>query len=89
MAHIVFTANLQRHVSCPEQQVRGRTVREVMDAAFAGNAAARSYVLDDQGALRHHMAVFVDGSLIRDRVGLSDAVAEDGEVHVMQALSGG
>ena len=47
------------------------------------------YVLDDQGALRKHVNVFVDNRMISDRVALSDAVAEDSEVFVMQALSGG
>lgn len=45
--------------------------------------------MDDQGALRRHMAVFVDGRQIKDRRGLSDAVGETSEVYVMQALSGG
>jgi hypothetical protein len=35
------------------------------------------------------MAVFVNGLAIRDRLKLSDPVPEDGEVYIMQALSGG
>ncbi len=89
MARVVFTQNLQRHVACPPAVVPGDTVREVLDAAFAANPRARSYVLDDQGELRVHMVVFVDGEQVRDRAGLSDAVAPGGEVYVMQALSGG
>ena len=89
MARVTFTANLQRHVACPPTEVPGRTVREVLDAVFADNPRARGYVLDDQSALRRHMAIFVDGALIRDRVTLSDAVTENASVHVMQALSGG
>jgi len=89
MPRVVFTQNLQRHVECPETTAAGRTVREVLDAVFAANPRARGYVLDDQGELRHHMTIFVDGTLIRDRVRLSDPVAESGEVYVMQALSGG
>ena len=89
MAKIVFTANVQRHVACPEADAAGRTVREVLENAFAENPEARSYVLDDQSALRKHMAVFVDGKRIRDRVGLSDAVTETSTIHVFQALSGG
>jgi molybdopterin synthase sulfur carrier subunit len=89
MAKIVFTANVQRHVACPEADAAGRTVREVLENAFAENPEARSYVLDDQAALRKHMAVFVDGKRIRDRVGLSDAVTETSTIHVFQALSGG
>jgi molybdopterin synthase sulfur carrier subunit len=89
MAKIVFTANVQRHVACPEADAAGRTVREVLENAFADNPEARGYVLDDQSALRKHMAVFVDGKRIRDRVGLSDAVTETSTIHVFQALSGG
>ena len=60
-----------------------------LENAFADNPEARGYVLDDQSALRKHMAVFVDGKRIRDRVGLSDAVTETSTIHVFQALSGG
>ena len=89
MAQVQFTANIQRHVSCPPGEVAGDTVRAVLEAVFAMNPQARSYVLDDQGALRKHMLVFVDGQQIKDRAGLSDAVGASGRVHVMQALSGG
>src|SRR5438876_12440814 len=67
MAKIVFTANIQRHVFCPEAEVVGRTVREVLENAFAEHPQARGYVLDDQSALRKHMNIFVDGQIIRDR----------------------
>ncbi len=89
MPRVVFTENLQRHVSCPPVEVAGATVREVLDACFRRNERARGYVLDDQGALRKHMVVFVAGRHVRDRAGLSDPVAADAEVCVMQALSGG
>ena len=89
MPHVTFTTTIQRHVPCPPAQVPGRTVREVLDAVFAANPAARGYVLDDQGAVRRHMVVFVSGRQIADRVTLSDPVAPDAEVYVLQALSGG
>ena len=89
MPRVVFTANIQRHVECPEMTVPGATVREVLDHVFAANPAARSYVLDDQSALRRHMSVFLDGELITDRTGLSDKVRETSTVYVFQALSGG
>lgn len=89
MAYVSFTANIQRHVACPPAEVPGRTVREVLDAVFAENPRARGYVLDDQGALRKHMVIFIDGGTIRDRSALTDAVGDDAELYVMQALSGG
>jgi hypothetical protein len=85
----VFTQNIQRHVACPATEAPGRTVREVLEAAFAGNERARSYVLDERGAVRWHMIICVNGEPISDRIALSDAVPPDGEVYVLQALSGG
>jgi sulfur-carrier protein len=89
MARIVFTPNIQRHVECPQAEADGDSVREVLDNVFASNPQARSYVLDDQAALRRHMTVFVDGRAIRDRARLSDRVAVGSTVYVFQALSGG
>lgn len=89
MPNVVFTQNIQRHISLPPARVAGVTVREVLEAVFAGKPAARSYVLDDQGHLRKHMIVFINGETIRDREGLNDPVAAEDEIYVMQALSGG
>jgi sulfur-carrier protein len=89
MAKVSFTPNLKRHVDCPDTQAPGATVREVLDAVFAANPVLRSYVLDDQAALRRHMTVFIDGAVITDRTALSDAVTENGAIYVFQALSGG
>lgn len=89
MARISFTPNLMRHIQCPPTEAQGKTVRELLEALFTQQPQVRAYVLDDQGALRKHMAIFVDGEQVRDRAGLGDAVADDAEVYVMQALSGG
>lgn len=89
MAKVAFTANIQRHVACPASEAPGRTVREVLDAVFADNTLARGYVLDDQGALRRHMIVFLDGVPIKDRAGMSESVGPDSRIYVFQALSGG
>jgi molybdopterin synthase sulfur carrier subunit len=89
MPRISFTSHLTRHVECPAEPVDGGTVREVLEAYFARHPRVRSYVLDDQGGLRHHVVVFVRGEQARDRSGLSDAVGDGDEVYVMQALSGG
>ena len=89
VATVVFTPNLQRHVEAPPSDVGGATVRAVLDTVFVQNPRLRGYVLDDQGALRRHMVVFVDGQQIDDRVHLSDPVRDASEIYVMQALSGG
>jgi hypothetical protein len=89
VAVVSFTRALARHVDCPSANVAGSTVREALDAYFAEHAGVRHYVLDDQGAVRNHVTVFLAGHQIRDRVRLTDPVGADDEIHVMQALSGG
>ena len=89
MVSVVFTENIQRHVACPAICVSGATVGEVLDRVFERNEKARGYVLDDRCILRKHMVVFVNGTPIRDRVTLTDQIADGSEVCVMQALSGG
>lgn len=89
MIELAFTPNLSRLVACPAGRWPGATVREVLDAAFAGASTARGYVLDDRGCLRKHMVIFVNGEQVHDRDGLSDPVAPGDAVFVMQALSGG
>ena len=86
---ITFTSSLQRHVSCPSEPVGGTTVREALEQYFARHPQVRSYVLDEQGALRHHVVLFANGTQIRDRTGQQDPIGETVELYVMQALSGG
>lgn len=89
MIEVEFAKAFHRHVDCPTATVEGSTVRAVLDAYFVAHPSVRSYVLDDVGAVRKHVAVFVDGDLITDRSGLSDAVGPASKLHLFQALSGG
>jgi len=88
MAMVIFTRNLQRHVACPPTAASGRTVGEVLEAVFSANPTARGYVLDDQGMLRKHMVVFVDGRMIEDRQTLSDPVGPAGEISLTSGSAG-
>lgn len=89
MPKVVFTAQLQRHVPSPTCDVDGDTVRAALDAVFVEHGVLRGYVLDDQGHLRKHVAIFVDGARVQDRERLSDTVRPDSEIYVLQALTGG
>ena len=89
MPRVAFTANLQRHLSCPAQDVPGATVWAVLQAVFAANPTLRSYILDDQDRVRRHVAIYVNGERIADRERLGDPVRETDELFVFQALSGG
>jgi hypothetical protein len=89
MPRVLFTSNLQRHVACPESQVSGVSVAQALAAVFADAPQVRGYVLDEQGHVRKHIHIYVDGRRIADREKLTDAVAPDSEICVLQALSGG
>ncbi len=89
MPEVKFTENLRRYLETTECRVDGATVGEALDQVFETQPKLRSYVLDDQGRLRKHVAVFVDGEMVHDREGLTDPVSQKTEVFVMQALSGG
>src|SRR5436305_1428324 len=68
MAMVHFTSNLRRHVDCASREAQGATVAEVLAQVFRDNERLAAYVLDEQGALRKHMTVLVDGRRIADRV---------------------
>jgi sulfur-carrier protein len=89
MAKVHFTSNLRRHVDCPSMQAEGDDVRSVLVKVFAEHPRLGTYVLDDQGHLRRHMRILVDGLAIKDLEKQSDPVSPTSEVWVMQALSGG
>jgi len=89
MPLVVFTNNLKRHIECPAETVEGKTIREVLDKVFENNKKLATYVLDDQGRLRQHMLILLDGVAIKDKSTLSDPVQKESEVYVLQALSGG
>jgi sulfur-carrier protein len=89
MAVVHFTSHLQSFVNSEPVEVVGETVGAALATALAGRDQLRTYILDDQNRLRRHVMIFVDGQMIVDRLGLSDAVKSDSEVYVMQALSGG
>ena len=95
MARVVLAPGLARWMR-PEPasgevalQVEGGSVGEVLEGVFAQHPLLRGYVLDEHRVVRHHVAVFVDGTSIARKDALDMPVAAGGEVYVMQALSGG
>lgn len=89
MPTIVFTRHLERFLEAPSTTVEGATLGEALAAVFAARPVLRGYVLDDQGALRRHVAVYINGQPASDRTQLGDRVGPDDEIYVFQALTGG
>jgi hypothetical protein len=76
-------------MAAPSADVGGSTVGEALAAVFAERPALRGYVLDDQGAVRRHVSIYINGEPIGDRTRLSDKVGPRDEIYVLQALTGG
>ncbi|HKR19384.1 MAG TPA: MoaD/ThiS family protein [Stellaceae bacterium] len=89
MPTVAFTRALERFLQAPPADVAGATVGEALGVVFASRPALRGYVLDDQGGLRRHVALYVNGKPVRDRVRLSDPVSASDKIYVFQALTGG
>lgn len=89
MPRVILTAHLIQQAGQREFDLPGLTVRELLDNLFKIRPLLRSYLVDDQGTLRHHVMAFVNGVVVRDKQSLNDAVPTDGELYLLQALSGG
>ncbi len=90
MAKVIFTANLLRYTGgVSETEASGDRVCDLLLDLDRKIPGIRHYLVTDQGVLRQHVNIFVNEELVTDRVGLTDALAPDATVHILQALSGG
>ena len=89
MPTIHLTTHLRRIAPSGPTRVEAATLGAALDAYFEAVPKVRPYILDDQGRLRKHVAVFIDGELLLDKKDLGRSVAPNSEIYVMQALSGG
>jgi molybdopterin converting factor small subunit len=70
-------------------EVGGATVGEALESVFLRYPNLRGYVLDEQGSVRQHVAIFVDGTALQRKDNLGQPLGAGAELHVLQALSGG
>jgi molybdopterin synthase sulfur carrier subunit len=89
MVTVEFASSLRRHVECAPQRVASGSLRAVLDAALLAAPALAHYVLDDQGNVRKHVAVFINQTLLQDRSNLDQTLQTGDKVLVIQALTGG
>ena len=65
------------------------TVAEALDALDAVAPGVRPRVLTEQGEIRPHINLFVEGENVRDARGLATPVPDGGEITILPAVSGG
>ena len=90
MAQVKFTPHLQRFFpDLCECSIDAADVAEIVAAVDQRWRGLADYIVDEQGALRKHVNIFVGDELLRDKQTLSDRVSADTQVFIVQALSGG
>ena len=68
-----------------DHEVDGATVRELIQRLESEHPAMSGWILDEQGAIRRHVNVFVNGISSRE----DTAVSSDDRVHVLPSITGG
>ena len=91
MAVVKFTRHLVRYFPDLEDNtaVSGETVAEIIATLNEKHPGLADYIVDERGALRKHVNIFLEQELIQDRHTLSDPVQPDSKIYIFQALSGG
>lgn len=67
------------------QSVGGDTVAEALQALFEKSPGLRHHILEEDGAIRPHVSVFVDGS----QADLDTSLEGMSELRILHAVSGG
>lgn len=90
------TVKMTQHLYRFFPQLENRTitvpagsVAEILNAINDIAPGFTDYVLDEHGALRRHVNLCINDTIVIDRKTLSDRVHDDGAVYIFQALSGG
>jgi len=85
MARIVLRAPLSDMCGGRTHALDGTTVAELLKALESAHPAVEGWILDEQGLIREHINIFVNGEY-----GTEKTPVQDGDrVHVLPAISGG
>ena len=92
MPKVEMTSHLYRFFPQLENKqltVPWGSVAEVLRAINDQAPGFIDYILDEQGALRRHVKLCINNTLVIDRKALTDRVQEGDTLFIFQALSGG
>jgi molybdopterin converting factor small subunit len=83
---VLIPSALQSYTGGVWAEATGTTVGEVLDDLDRQFPGIRFRMVDEQGAVRRHMRIFWQREMVFD---LSTPLDADGELMIVQALSGG
>lgn len=92
MPTVEITPHLYRFFPALENRIIRVPAGSIAEVLYSINEIApgfSDYIIDERGALRRHVNLSINDTVVIDRKSLSDRVPEDGTVYIFQALSGG
>ena len=70
-------------------EVAGNTLAEALASVNAKAPGLSTRILDDQGRIRRHVAIFVNGTMLDGKDPSAVSLRSGDEVHVVPSVSGG
>ena len=89
MIKVILTANLQAYYPEPKFELEVSNLRDILKKMDERRPRFSHYVLEDDGSIRKHVNIFINGDIIRDKSTVDVKLAPGTQIHIMQALSGG
>lgn len=85
MPHVILPGLLRRHVDDSRIEIEGPTAGQALRALEHRYPALKGWVLDEQGRVRTHVKLFVNGT----EASLDTGTGPADELHIVPAISGG
>jgi len=90
MPKVQFTKALNRFFNNLQAvEVEASNIKNLVNEVEKKFPGMSDYILENNGALRKHVNIFIGENMIKDRIQLSDKIQTNDEIYIMQALSGG
>jgi molybdopterin synthase sulfur carrier subunit len=83
---VLIPGALRSYTDAAHAEADGATLAEVVAALDRQYPGIRFRMIDEQGRIRRHIRFFFDGEQVRDT---AQSLPADGELIIVQALSGG
>lgn len=84
-----FLTDFTNGVGTIELKSSPATVRQALDELWQLHVGLRDRVVSEQGHLRQHVNIFLNGENIRRKELLETAVSGNGEITILPSVSGG
>ena len=90
MVRVEFTSLLKQFFpDLKPVELEAANVKELLKKLDEAYPGISSYLSNEQGSLRPHVNIFINGCMLQDRQNLNDTLQPRDTVNIIQALSGG